>query len=743
MTRRRGSFLCLFYALGVASGLPAAGPDVIVGDLQEVGNYGSAGGIDAFSVGTTSCNIGDEPLDWVDGTSAHPVIAQNMYRLKDGRFEQIGMSWLKHGFAALQEDLCDPDCRAYPDSSALGVGCSDPYGASLNGAQPSLGPRWEVNPATGEFPFPPDDPTIAPTIGRRLQVHVDDLDPTLNRGARWYVEGHYIHPQDAAAGHGDNNVAYRPISIDTVTAGVNFSAEVTGETTRESPSIYAWQVEDSEVEIAVLEVAGDGRFYAGSRVTDNGDGTWHYEYAIYNMNSKRAAGSFTVPLPLGAVATSAGFHDVDYHSGEPYDLSDWEASVTGARILWSTAETYAEDELGNALRWGTLYNFRFDCDAAPTTGTLRLGLFEPGTDDEVTFAGPHPGGKYIAPVEHLQCIGMPDGVQISWFNGAAYTELELHRNGDLLEVLPAGTHAYFDEDAPAREARYTVYPFAGEDPALESFCDGAPLSKPGTGFVYEAESKSAGYDYTDGSGAVRSELRILEDRAHAGYPSPIAGFSMSLVHDPFVLRATAVTLGDDLEAVNGGDGPDYFAPELWENGITAGVLVDFELGESLITEDPREVLLVHYALEREPFIGYADGAVTVLEWREGFGTPRITNTVVVGLEPEAAGPLPGIISLVGSDGAAAFLRGDLDGSGQLVINDAVQLLTYMFADGEVACVDAGDLDDNGVLIINDAIRLLNYLFSSGTEPEAPFPDCGGDPTTEDALSCVGPVPACD
>ena len=39
-----------------------------------------------FRMGTNSCNIGDQPLNWVDATNQHPVIAQNMYRLKTGRF---------------------------------------------------------------------------------------------------------------------------------------------------------------------------------------------------------------------------------------------------------------------------------------------------------------------------------------------------------------------------------------------------------------------------------------------------------------------------------------------------------------------------------------------------------------------------------------------------------------------------------------------------------------------------------
>ena len=83
---------------------------------------------------TQSCNSGTEPLDWFEagGDTRHPVIAQNMFRLKDGRFEQIGQSWLKHGFCAVNEteSMCGP-CNATP-CDTLGVGCADTYTALAN-----------------------------------------------------------------------------------------------------------------------------------------------------------------------------------------------------------------------------------------------------------------------------------------------------------------------------------------------------------------------------------------------------------------------------------------------------------------------------------------------------------------------------------------------------------------------------------------------------------------------------------
>ena len=147
----------------------ASGPDVTVFAFTDIGSYGASGGFAGYALGTTSCNRGDAPLNWCDqgsgcaagaGPKDHPVIAQNLYRLKSGRFEQIGMSWLKHGFTSLNQSSAGctgsagQSCQSPPaGGNQLGVGCTDPYTASLNGSRP-LGRRSEVNATTGVFPFP-------------------------------------------------------------------------------------------------------------------------------------------------------------------------------------------------------------------------------------------------------------------------------------------------------------------------------------------------------------------------------------------------------------------------------------------------------------------------------------------------------------------------------------------------------------------------------------------------------------
>ncbi|HKQ63256.1 MAG TPA: hypothetical protein VJS92_18350 [Candidatus Polarisedimenticolaceae bacterium] len=359
-------------------------PDVIVGDLDGIERHGTSLGITAYSFGTWSCNVGTCWLNWFSETSEHPVIGQNMFRLKNGRFEQIGQSWLKHGFFALSEQLCSTGCLD-TDGTHLGVNCSDPYSSGLNGYQPGLGPKSEVIASRGLFPYPfSTEGQAGNVVYKRLQVHNEDLAPNQNSGALYFVEGQYVTADDAAAHNNNNNASYRQITISETAFGV-YTPTLIGTTQRTIPAIHAWQVNDPGVTETAVDVPVDGRFIVAARATDLGGGVWHYEYAVHNLNSHRSAQSFTVPLPPGVVVSNAGFHDVDYHSGEPYDGTDWTVTIGSSSISWST-DTFAVNPNANALRWGTLYNFRFDADVPPANDVAVLGLFRTGSPASVNVA---------------------------------------------------------------------------------------------------------------------------------------------------------------------------------------------------------------------------------------------------------------------------------------------------------------------------------------------------------------------
>ena len=410
--------------LASAGTATAGGPDVIVGDVSNAATFGSqsVGGMTRYSycLGTTSCNIGNQNLLWIASTNQHPVIGQNVYRLKNGRMEQIGLSWLKNGFTALTQNLCST-CNGQ-GGAVLGVGCSDPYSGTLNGEQSRLGPRSWVNPSSGYYLYNPSGwPAAASgeaTINRRLQILDADIDPALNVGAVYFGETQYITPDDGGAGNGWNNVSYRPMTFGTTSAR---TAGVSGSTVRTKCALEAWAAADSTVSVFPLDVPGDGRLFVACRVSDNGNGTWHYEYAVENITSDRAGGSFIIPLPAGATVTNAESRNPFYHSGEPYDNRPFLPTITSGAVTflpqelgtitgtapgageapWAT--TGVKATVKNAVRWGTTYNFRFDCTAAPALGSGKLGFDKPGTGaftslNDVAFSIKTPGGAASTPV---------------------------------------------------------------------------------------------------------------------------------------------------------------------------------------------------------------------------------------------------------------------------------------------------------------------------------------------------------
>lgn len=298
------------------------------------------------------------------------------------------MSWVKHGFCALQGDLCGtctPAGSGCP--AALGVGCSDPYSSGLNGSQNYLGPRSQINATTGSFPYPVSGvPAAAATIGRRVQINANDLNPALNGGAVYFAEAQYVHPEDAAAGNGGNNASYRRFNVGSL-SGSSYPITFAGATFQQKPAIYGWK--DVDPNVLISEIPGpDGKWYVGYRATNNGNGTWRYEYAVFNLNSDSAGGRFSVAVPAGVVLSNTGFRDIAYHSGDPYNSIDWGFGVSGGQATWACTETFTQNSNANALRWSTMYNFWFDANTPPALAPASIGLFKTAGSVNLTLWGP-------------------------------------------------------------------------------------------------------------------------------------------------------------------------------------------------------------------------------------------------------------------------------------------------------------------------------------------------------------------
>jgi len=88
------------------------------------------------------------------------------------------------------------------------------------------------------------------------------------------------------------------------------------------------------------------------------------------------------------------------------------------------------------------------------------------------------------------------------------------------------------------------------------------------------------------------------------------------------------------------------------------------------------------------------------------------------------------------DTATSFRRGDANADGSLDLGDPLAILFGAFMAGPIPCRKAVDVDDDGNGPgITDAIFLLRHLFLDEEPPAAPFPTCGIDAASPDALTC--------
>jgi hypothetical protein len=390
------------------------GPDVILGDLigLEQSETGSVGGRVGLALGTDACNQGTIDVDWIAlPSNDHPFIPQNVYRMSGGadhthQFEQIGQSWGKHAFAAASADDCGFGCNGV-NGTHLGSGCSDAYGAGLNGSQDQIGSRAWANPFTGNFPSgqTANDHTghVHDVTSHRILVDVNDLNTTLNIGATYFAEAQYVVPHEytwcqSHPGQCNmyNNASYRQYSV----TGINqpFSFAAAGPTVREQPAIMAWT--GATVNQVQPDPGNDGIWFMGYKVSNPTVGVWHYEYALYNENLDRSIQSFSVPLGPGVNISNIGFHAPLQHPGWAHDgtfnnlgysSTPWNVSQDASSMTWST-ETFAQNQNANAIRFGTLYNFRFDADQPPQSANATVGFFKTGSPMTVAIQGPGSSG---------------------------------------------------------------------------------------------------------------------------------------------------------------------------------------------------------------------------------------------------------------------------------------------------------------------------------------------------------------
>jgi len=382
MQSRAVSFALLALAAG-ASAQANADPelDLLVADIADLTVFQRSGafpsGTNACAFETTVCNAGTVPIPWIRPMfTEHPFIAFLVAREVDGRFEQISdRSWVKHGFFAVNLDYCSP-CTF--TSEALGVGCSDIYVAGNNLDTNWLGPPDEIDPWLGGWePFcsyfdrgqPPDPPELCDGYHGTADggfdffplhcIFLRDADLMAPRAPYWF-QAMYVIGGESEEKREDSlaSRAFTPIwrgsGWDLVAGGPLYHGSV----------LERWK--DAKVSSGT-NGSDDGRVHVGVRTSepDPTDGFTHYEYALHERDNARGVAALRIPLSPGARVRALGFRDIDQDPA-----NDWSAAVVGDELVFSGGS--------NPLRWNTIFNFWFDCDAAPAPGVLALDQADPG-----------------------------------------------------------------------------------------------------------------------------------------------------------------------------------------------------------------------------------------------------------------------------------------------------------------------------------------------------------------------------
>jgi hypothetical protein len=348
---------------------------ILIGDVAMVAQQPPTGTavLVAVTPSATVGNVGSTDVPWYEKFSGtfppynndqHPYLIWNMYRLANGVLEQIGVSPVKHAFLTINSNCaCDP-------GHILWVGCQDTYGIGNNDSIFDLTTRPEVTASTGVWQrcgsiFDPDcngvqnnPPGRSNPMDRRMAVAVADFGVP---GAIYYFDSWYIVRDDTNI----FNMGWRTV-VPHLQSGnwlfnpfgpMNIGVVIDQWVNPASPGPNAQSVPITtprgHLRVAMKAFALDG-------------GQWRYEYGVQNFDFDPRIKSFSVPLPPGVVATNPGFHDPDQDGA-----NNWAATIAGGTITWRAPSAAAAQD------YGTLYNFRFTANAAPTavggtTVTMRV-----------------------------------------------------------------------------------------------------------------------------------------------------------------------------------------------------------------------------------------------------------------------------------------------------------------------------------------------------------------------------------
>lgn len=317
----------------------------------------------------------------------HPYLIWNLYRVADGRLEQIGVSGVKHAFLTINVS-CTLNCGSggVPGGNAhiLWPGCEDVYGVGNNDGNGDLGPRdSEINPRTGVFESTgsffdqngdgnQDNSSSAPGENR-MKVLTTDLETP---DADYFFESWYVIRDDTDI---FNSMGYHPTT--PVGSGTNWNYQLGPFS--QGAAVDEWVAPGGTPESGEMNVLHQsqqvGHFKVLAKAEQQPDDRWRYTYVVMNFDVDHGIESFSV-LASGPV-DSIYFHDPDQDAA-----NDWTGASGSGEIRFSAPS-------GNPLTWGTAYSFGFESSEAPvaTDVLIEYGPTGPAAGTTLPLLGPEQG----------------------------------------------------------------------------------------------------------------------------------------------------------------------------------------------------------------------------------------------------------------------------------------------------------------------------------------------------------------
>ena len=309
-------------------------------------------------------------------TDQHPFLVWALFRESGGFFEPIAYSDVKHAFLTINSNCAPGSCTI---GSVLGLGCEDVYGVGTNGGH--LAPRSEIRPHAGTWAhcnFPAPDTAshfdqAAPfcsadnngggetTLTHRATASDAELSVV---GASYYFASWYVVRDDINI---FNSMGWRRIAP---FRNGNTWTFLLGTTFKQGSVLDAFvdpARQSTTRSNATFKDPKAGAVQVAATVTNLGNGSFRYVYALMNHDFDAKVGSLSIPIDPSATIDSLRFSD-----GDSDTTNDWTAAIGSGQATWTPPASSAQ------LDWGTALTISFVANAPPISNTVQFSRGDTG-----------------------------------------------------------------------------------------------------------------------------------------------------------------------------------------------------------------------------------------------------------------------------------------------------------------------------------------------------------------------------